>query len=142
MKIFLDALHLSNSQFTHIYVTSCYTSRNNKFFFFLFMERERKQFFWRLREGFVLNVCKFYNLRPAICFDIEIATHLESQTINRRHNLYAICLDPHTYSNLNCPVPCVHRPSPKSNHFPLALFYRAPISLTFMRDSYRLMQNK
>lgn len=43
-------------------------------------------------------------------------------TINRRRKLCAIRLDPHAYSNLDCRIPCVHRPSPKSNVFRLHRF--------------------
>lgn len=53
-------------------------------------------------------------------------------TINRRRKLCAIRLDPHAYSNLDCRIPCVHCPSPKSNIFRLRRFIALLPSLTFI----------
>lgn len=52
-------------------------SCNNKIFFH-YLWKKSVNIFLKISWGFIPNVCKFCNLRYAICFVIQIATHLES----------------------------------------------------------------
>lgn len=104
----------------------------------IIFERERERTYFSENSTYFLDA-SFIILDMLFVLSSRWLCNVSRVTINRRRKLCAMRLDPHAYSNLDCCIPCVHRPSPKSNVFRLRRFIAPLPSLTFMRDLYRLM---